>query len=94
MAKYGINSEGVEAMNQLANDLKNINGDIEENGEKLKNTVTALGEDLGIYEEQILELIGEINRTQKNGRAAIQQLSEKIRNKAIQIETLTKKLLS
>lgn len=32
MAKYGINKEGVDSLNQLANDLGNINNAIEENG--------------------------------------------------------------
>lgn len=32
MAKYGINQEGVESLNQLANDLGSINNEIEEDG--------------------------------------------------------------
>ena len=57
MAKYGINKEGVDALNQLANDLGSINKDIEDDGKKLKTTVSSLGDNLGIYEDQILELI-------------------------------------
>ena len=37
MAKYGINKEGVDALNQLANDLSSINNDeIEINKTKYK----------------------------------------------------------
>ena len=57
MAKYGINKEGVASLNQLANDLGTINKDIEDDGKKLKSTVSGLSDNLGIYEEQIIELI-------------------------------------
>lgn len=82
MAKYGINKEGVDSLNQLANDLSSINDEIEENGKKLRNTVSSLGEDLGIYEEQILEIIESVNSAQQKGRESIQQLSVKVKKMA------------
>ena len=88
MAKYGINKEGVEALNQLANDLGNINNDIDDDGKKLKNTVSSLGDNLGIYEEQILELIENVNATQQKGRESIQQLSAKVKKMASDAEAL------
>lgn len=88
MAKYGINKEGVDALNQLANDLNNINNDIEDNGKKLKNTVSSLEDNLGIYEDQIIELIESVNSAQQKGRDSIQQLSSKVKNMANDAEAL------
>lgn len=86
MAKYGINKEGVDALNQLANDLRSINQDIDDDGKRLRNTVESLGENLGVYEEQILELIENVNTTQQKGGEPIQQLSMKIRKIASDAE--------
>lgn len=88
MAKYGINKEGVDALNQLANDLGSINKDIEDDGKKLKTTVSSLGDNLGIYEDQILELIENVNKAQQKGRDSIQQLSAKVKKMASDAETL------
>lgn len=88
MARYGINKEGVASLNQLANDLGNINNDIEDDGKKLKNTVSSLGDNLGIYEDQILEVIESVNSAQQKGRESIQQLSAKVKKMASDAEAL------
>ena len=88
MAKYGINKEGVEALNQLANDLGNINKDIEDDGKKLKTSVASLSDNLGIYEDQILELVDKVNSAQEKGRESIQQLSGTVKKKASEAEEL------
>lgn len=88
MAKYGINKEGVEALNQLANDLSSVNNDIEDDGNKLKSTISGLGDDLGIYEDQINELIEKVNAEQQKGRDSIQQLSGKVKKMASDAEAL------
>lgn len=88
MAKYGINKEGVEALNQLANDLSSVNNDIEDDGNKLKGTISGLGDDLGIYEDQINELIEKVNAEQQKGRDSIQQLSGKVKKMASDAEAL------
>lgn len=88
MAKYGINKEGVDALNQLANDLGSINKDIEDDGKKLKATVSSLGDNLGIYDDQILELIENVNKSQQKGRDSIQQLSAKVKKMASDAEAL------
>lgn len=88
MAKYGINKEGVDALNQLANDLGNINKDIEDDGKKLKTTVSSLSDNLGIYEDQILEVIENVNKAQQKGRDSIQQLGVKIKKMASDADAL------
>ena len=88
MAKYGINKEGVASLNQLANDLSSINKDIEDDGKKLKTTVSGLADNLGIYEDQINELIDKVNAEQQKGRESIQQLSGKVKKMATDAEAL------
>ncbi len=88
MAMYGINKEGVESLNQLATDLGTVNKDIEDCGKKLQTTVASLGDQLGIYEDQILELINSVNNAQKKGRDSIQQLSAKVKKLAADTEAL------
>ena len=88
MAKFGINKEGVASLNQLANDLGTINKDIEDDGKKLKSTVSGLSDNLGIYEEQIIELIDKVNTEQQKGRDSIQQLSAKVKKMADDADAL------
>lgn len=88
MAKYGINKEGVDSLNQLANDLCSINNDIEDDGKKLKSMVSGLSDNLGIYEDQINELIEKVNVEQQKGRESIQQLSGKVKKMASDAEIL------
>ena len=88
MAKYGINKEGVASLNQLANDLSSINKDIEDDGKKLNTTVSGLADNLGIYEDQINELIDKVNAEQQKGRDSIQQLSGKVKKMASDAEAL------
>ena len=88
MAKYGINKEGVASLNQLANDLGTINKDIEDDGKRLKTTISGLSDNLGIYDEQINELIDKVNAEQQKGRDSIQQLSEKNKKMADDADAL------
>lgn len=88
MAKYGINKEGVDSLNQLANDLGTINKDIEDDGKRLKTTISGLSDNLGIYDEQINELIDKVNTEQQKGRDSIQQLSAKVKKMADDADAL------
>ena len=88
MAKYGINPEGVESLRQLANDMSTINDDIEENGRTLKATVSGIGDGLGIYEDEILDLVADVNNAQEKGRESVNQLTQKVNSLATEIEGL------
>lgn len=88
MAKFGINQEGVDSLNQLAKDLSTVNNDIEDNGKKLKSVVTSLGDDLGIYEEPILDVIDSVDNSQKKGRESIETLSNKVKKTASDVQNL------
>lgn len=88
MAKYGLNKEGVTSLNQLANDLSSINNDIIDDGKKLKNTIASYGDDLGVFEDEILAIIDDVNAKQRKGSEAIQQLSAKVKKMATDAEAL------
>ena len=82
MAKYGISQEGVDALNQLAQDMININNDIEQSGRTLKGQVSGLSEGLGVYEDEIIELVDEVNNAQEKGRESLIKLSTKAKELA------------
>ena len=88
MAKYGISQEGVSALNQLASDMMNINNDIEECGRTLKTTVSGLSDGLGVYDEQIIDLVDEVNNVQERGREPLIQLSAKAKDMANRVSEL------
>ena len=88
MAKYGISQEGVSALNQLASDMMNINNDIEECGRTLKTTVSGLSDGLGVYEEEIIDLVDEVNNVQERGREPLIQLSVKAKDMANRVAEL------
>ena len=85
MAKYGISQEGVDALNQLAQDMMNINNDIEQSGRTLKSKIGGLSADLGTYEDEIIELVDEVNNEQEKGRESLIKLSTKAKEMANQV---------
>ena len=88
MAVYGISEQGVQSLRKLAEDMCHLNDDIQENGEKLEKDINGLGNSLGIYEEEILELVGRVNRTQETGRESVEELAAKINKLAEEVEAL------
>ena len=88
MAVYGTSKEGADALKQLATDMSTLNNDIQECGQKLTAKVSGLGEGLGIYEEQILELIAGVNQTQEKGRESVEMLTTKVKKMAADVEAM------
>lgn len=88
MAVYGISKEGANALKQLATDMSNLNNDIQECGKKLTAKIGGLGEGLGIYESQILELVAGVNQTQEKGRESVELLTSKVKKMADDVEAM------
>lgn len=88
MAKYGISKEGADSLKQLATDMSTLNNDIQECGRKLTSKVSSLGEGLGLYEDQILDLVANINRTQEKGRESVELLTNKVKKMAADVEAM------
>lgn len=82
MAKYGISQEGADALNQLAQDMRNINNNIEESGRKLRSHIGGFSNELGVYEDEIIDLVDEVNNAQEKGREPLIKLSEKVKDLA------------
>lgn len=55
MPKYGINREGIESLRQLREEILQGCNEINESAAKLHNTISGLGDDLGIYYDLILQ---------------------------------------
>lgn len=88
MAKFGISKEGVQALKQLSKDMSSLNNDIENCGRTLSTTVSGLSDGLGVYEEQIQEVIAKVNSSQAKGRESVQTLTGKINKLAQDVEAL------
>lgn len=88
MAKYGISQEGVDSLNQLAQDMMNINNEIEQCGRTLKGQVSGLNDQLGVYGDEINELVDEVNNSQEKGRESLVKLSVKAKEMANQVSEL------
>jgi len=86
--KYGISSEGVTALRTLATDMSSINSEIEASGSQLESTVSGLSDGLGVYGDQILDVIQSVNKEQEKGRDSVEKLTQKINALASQIESL------
>ena len=57
MAGYGINQQGVENLQKLASDLHHFNDNFEEAGRALRQRVADVSDELGVYEDEIIEII-------------------------------------
>ena len=88
MAKFGVTAEGASALRQLAKDMTTINNEIEDSARTLKTKISGLGDELGNYEEKILDLIESVNTAQIGGREAIEVLSAKVNQLAEKVEAL------
>lgn len=88
MTKYAISAEGAAAMRKLAGDMRSLESDISTASSTLTGKVSGLGDGLGVFEEKILEVIGQVDAAQKTGESAIETLSTQIDGKASTIEGL------
>ncbi len=88
MAKYQISEKGVADLKKLAADMSKINDDIDSNGKKLTTVISGLSDELGIYEDDILNLVSSVNAAKEKGRESIDVLTEKINRLAEDVEEL------
>lgn len=88
MAGYGINQQGVENLQKLASDLHHFNDNFEEAGRALRQRVADLSDELGVYEDEIIEIIDSVNAEQEKGREALNYLALKIEHQADEVSEL------
>ena len=88
MAKYAINKEGSEALNQLANNLLiNANNVVEMNSQ-LEQVTISIYEELGIYGDEIIGIIQRNKQTLNNNREDIINLAQQVKKQAQDVENL------
>lgn len=91
MAVYAINKKGADSMRQLENDMRHLGGEMEECCKELSDKVKAEEENLGIYSEELLELIAGIKKIQDDGNAALLILAQMAKSMAEKIDSLVAK---
>ena len=87
MAKYAVSPEGAESLRDLSARVNGYIEGIREAGDTLKNGISGLS-GLGLFEDKILEVVAEIERLQNQGEQAVQTVSDKLTNKADEIEAI------
>ena len=85
MAKYAISEEGVSQLQKLSKSIISDTENIYEAGISLKNNISSLGEGLGIYENEIIDLVNHNQATLQSNREVFKQLSDSIIKKADEI---------
>lgn len=85
MAKYAISEEGVSQLQKLSKSIISDTENIYEAGISLKNNISSLGEGLGIYENEIIDLVNHNQATLQSNREIFKQLSDSIIKKADEI---------
>lgn len=88
MAKYQISEKGVAELKKLAVDMSSLNNDIDDNGRKLTAVIGGLSDGLGIYEDEIMDLVSSVNATKEKGLESVEVLTEKINKLADDVEEL------
>ena len=85
MAKYAISEEGVSQLQKLSKSIISDTENIYEAGISLKNNISSLGKGLGIYENEIIDLVNHNQATLQSNREVFKQLSDSIIKKAEEI---------
>lgn len=88
MAKYAISREGAESMSSLARGLLSSANSVLEASQKLSSATASLGDGLGIYADEISEIIRKNNGTLQRNREDIIGLATRINTKANDILSL------
>ena len=65
--KYAISQEGINSLQELKNRIVEAMRGIHEAIELLESTIQACGEGLGVYQDELLELIVSIKRANDEG---------------------------
>ena len=88
MAKYAISKEGVEALNQLANDLLINANNIVETNQTLEQITSSLYDNLGIYGDEIISIIHQNRNTLNRNREDIVILAQRVKKQATDVAAL------
>ena len=85
MARYDITPEGAEALRNLGRDLLKSTNDMLEQDQMLKRKINSLENDLGIYSDEITEIVDKNVQGLKSGRDDIVRLAELLNKQADEV---------
>lgn len=88
MARFAINTQGVNSLNCLANDLLINANNIVEANEYLEKSILCLYEQLGIYGDEMLAIVVKNRSTLDSNREEIINLALKVKKQAESMENL------
>lgn len=86
MARYAINAEGATLLRGLAKQLYTEANSILESSAVLESKIFTVGDELGIYESEILEVIQQNRNTLNTNRVNILNLAQLVLQKANEID--------
>ena len=92
--KIAVSKAGVEALRELAKNLRANNESIKAACNSLQKTVGTLGEDIGIYKDDINERVTRIKAAQTKGEDDIEILVGKTEELAAKVEEMVQQLLN
>ena len=85
MAKYAINEKGAHDLKMLSKSILTNLYEIVDSGVKLKNMISSLGNELGIYEDDIHLLVDQTLQIVKTSKEDMVYLSKTLDAKANEI---------
>lgn len=85
MARYDITPKGAEALRNLSRDLLKCTNDMLEQDQMLKRKIHSLENDLGIYSDEITEIVDMNVQGLKSGRDDIVRLAELLNKQADEV---------
>lgn len=88
MARYAINEEAIDLLKGLSQKITSLMEKINSVNNALKSQIISIMDDLGIYGFEILEIISHVNDVCQSCSDDIEFLTEKLNQKAIEIEQL------
>ena len=94
IGKIAVSTAGVETLRELAKNLRSNNESIKAACDTLQKTVCTLGEDIGIYENDMKDRVTQIKAAQAKGENDIEILAGKTEELAAKVEELVKQLLN
>lgn len=76
MAKFAISQEGLDSLDKLSNDLKQVVTGIEDACKTLYTKIEGIEDGLGVYNKDILICIRDVISINKAGTASIEYLTD------------------
>ena len=85
---YDLSPEGIENLRTLSSNLERSAANIQDCGNTLKNGISAMNGDLGVFEDRINDLVDEIRSAENKSIQAIEDTCQFIQSKIEKMEII------